>query len=154
MVTKEKVAEQRRSLRLIAIEWCTSRLRTIVFNYRISFSKGRTPREIRIWFFQERERKRKIFFRRNGDQPFPLQEVAEYAWNNRVSHAISRGKSFSFSLFLYLSVIPFFPSFFPYLLRRFKTTFLSFISVFSLCLSLSLAQLVSILRQWTVENLL
>lgn len=154
---KEKVTEQR-SLRLIAIEWCTSRLRTIVFNYRISFSKGRDPWGIRTWFFQETERKREIFFRRNGDQLFPLREAAEYAWNNRVSHAISRGKSFSFFSFsVSLSVCYFF--FFSIFLSVPSAPFqnslsLSLISVFSLYLSLSLAQLVSILRQRTVENLL
>lgn len=36
---------------------------------------------------------------RNSDQLFPPRGLVEYAWNNRISHAISRGKSFSFVSF-------------------------------------------------------
>lgn len=59
---------------------------------------GKARRKKRPWR-RERKKRKTQDEGRNSDQLFPPRGLVEYAWNNRISHAISRGKSFSFVSF-------------------------------------------------------
>lgn len=147
------------SSRLIAVKWCTSRLRVIVFNDRISLAREGSSRFVLRSFAtkgeNQRRRKRKKQKdpppRRNGDQLFPPEDPLNM--HETIAYLMQLAER-DLLPFLFLSICLLF-LFSPVSLSRvsragFKTLSLSR----SLSLFPSFAQPVSIFRPRMVENLL